>query len=174
MIGAIMISALAAGIGLYYAQVYAYYEPIEANSPLAEIRMTTYSGTTEDILAENYEGVTSDSSPIRYRACFDTPLSLAMMTETFEVYEEAAPLVAPKWFDCFDAQQIGSDLEIGHAVAFMGEENVIYGVDRVVAVYPDGSAFAWHQINECGVVLFDGDPLPETCPEPPKAPESQN
>lgn len=171
IIGAILVSALAAGIGLYYAQVYAYYTPVDANSPAAEVRMTTYVGTTEDILAENYEGITSDSSPIRYRSCFSTPLSLAMMTETFELYEEAAPLVAPNWFDCFDATQIGEDIQTGMAIAFLGEENVIYGVDRVVAIYPDGRAFAWHQINACGAVVFDGDPAPETCPDPA---ESQN
>jgi hypothetical protein len=32
--------------------------------------------------------------------------------------------------------------------AFLGEKNIHDGVDRVIAVFPDGRAFAWHQLNE--------------------------
>ena len=71
-----------------------------------------------------------------------------MLTETFVPYEEATPLTAPGWFDCFDAVQIGADIEQGNALAFLGERNIKDGVDRVVAIYPDGRGFAWHQLNE--------------------------
>ncbi len=34
-------------------------------------------------------------------------------------------------------------------MAFLGEKDIRDGgVDRVIAVYPDGRAFAWHQLNE--------------------------
>jgi len=77
--------------------------------------------------------------------------------------------VAPRWFDCFDAGEIGRALEEGRAVAYLGASNDPYGVDRIVAVYPDGRAFAWTQLNRCGEVVFDGDPVPDGCPPPPEA-----
>jgi len=77
------------------------------------------------------------------------------------------PLEAPGWFDCYDARDIGAALETGEAVAFLGESNVVYGIDRVVAVFRDGRARSWHQINACGEEVFDGRPPPEGCPPPP-------
>ena len=73
---------------------------------------------------------------------------LAMLTETFEVYDKATPLNGPGWFECFNAASIGKDLETGAAVAFLSEHDIHPGVDRVVAIYPDGRAFAWQQLND--------------------------
>ena len=75
-------------------------------------------------------------------------MTLALLTETYRIYEKPTPLIAPSWFSCFNAKQIGADLENGAAVAFLSEENIHPGVDRVIAVYPDGRAFAWQQLNE--------------------------
>lgn len=156
--------ALVAGAALYYLQVYAFYDTIEVD----KVQLTSLvSGEAEDILFENFKAIDSNSSPVRYRACYDTPSSLAMLTETYVIYDNAEPLVAPSWFDCFDAGALGEDLEVGTAVAFLGVEDIQFGIDRIVAVYPDGRAFAWHQINACGEVVFDGDPAPEGCPTPP-------
>jgi hypothetical protein len=119
------------------------------------------------MLIAGFEGIDSESSPIRYRACFTTPMSNAMMTETFQTYTRAEPLVAPDWFACFDARALGADLESGAATAYLGEANIHYGIDRVIAVYDDGRAFAWHQINICGEHAFNGEAVPETCPPAP-------
>jgi hypothetical protein len=147
--GAVVLSALVAGLGVYYAQVYAFYKPIDASAPSAEIRMVTIEDETpEVILTEGFSGVDADSSPLRFRGCFTTPLSLAILSETYKVYPDATPLNAPNWFDCFNAAQIGEDLETGNAVAFLSERDIEAGIDRVVAVYPDGRAYAWHQLNE--------------------------
>ena len=43
---------------------------------------------------------------------------------------------------------IGAALESGEALAFLSEPEIHPGVDRVVAVFPDGRAFAWHQLND--------------------------
>ncbi len=102
----------------------------------------------EEMLANDVEAIDADSSPLRFRACFRTPESLALLTESYVIFDEAAPLVAPGWFDCFDAAAIGEALETGEAIAFMGEKNIKDGIDRVVAVLPDGRAYAWHQLNE--------------------------
>ncbi len=169
-VGVIVISALLAGAALYYLQVYGYYYEVEASTPAAEIRMTTMDGVAEPVLIEGFEGINADSSPIRFRACFRTPQSMAMLTETYRIYDGATPLVAPGWFGCFDAAAIGEALEQGRAVAYLGEENITYGIDRVVAIMDDGRAFAWNQINRCGAVVFNGEPAPEGCPVPPAAP----
>ena len=157
-------SALIAGLAMYYFQVYAFYDELTEG----EVVLTTLDGTPEPVVTENFRGIDSDSSPIRYRACFDVQMSVAALTETYVVYEGAEPLVAPRWFDCFDAQAIGEALENGSAFAFLGEENISYGVDRVVAVMPDGSAVSWHQINICGERVFDGEAAPEGCPAAPE------
>jgi hypothetical protein len=166
IIGLAVIS-LAAGAALYYFQVYAYYTPVAAEE-VGNVQLTNLTtGLQEEILFENFNAIDSDSSPIRFRACFDTPLSHALLTETYASYPEAEPLNAPGWFDCFDAQAIGDALATGEALAFMGVPNIHYGIDRVVAILPDGRGFAWHQINACGEVVFDGNPAPDGCPPPP-------
>jgi hypothetical protein len=147
--GIIVLSALLTGAAVFYLQEYAFYKPVLATAPAAEIRLTSVeTGQPEPILAEGFEGIDADSSPLRFRGCFHTPLSLALLTETFTVYDQATPLNGPNWFGCFDAARIGADLESGAAVAFLSEHEIRPGVDRVVAIYPDGRAYAWHQLNE--------------------------
>lgn len=140
--------ALIAGISIYYLQVYAYYEKVIPHGS-ADVALLPYgSDTPEPIVYEGFEAITATSSPIRYRACFKTPQSIALLTETYEPYDAAEPLVAPSWFDCFDAVEIGEALERGEALAFLSKKDLSYGVDRVVAVFPDGRGFVWHQLNE--------------------------
>ncbi|MDX1780705.1 MAG: DUF6446 family protein [Thalassovita sp.] len=166
--GFIVVMALVAGVAMYYLQVYAFYDEVAA-SGTDDVQLTSLvTGRPEPILYEGFKAIDSDSSPIRYRACFSTPMSQAMLTETYEMYDTAEPLIAPGWFNCFDAKALGAELENGTALAFTGQRNIQYGVDRVVAVTEDGRGFVWHQINHCGEVVFDGEPAPEDCPTPPE------
>ena len=167
LLASIVMIAVAAGALLYYLQVYAYYEEVSADVSSVELT-SIHTGAPEEILFENFTAIDSDSSPIRYRACFTTPVSYGSLTDNYVIYDKAEPLVAPSWFNCFDAKEIGAALETGEAVAFLGTENVSYGIDRIVAVMPDGRGFVWHQINHCGEVVFDGDKAPEGCPVPPE------
>lgn len=146
--GFIVLTALIAGAAIYYLQEYAYYRPVEPASAAAVIRLTGLSGEAEPMLAEGFEGIDADSSPLRFRGCFRTPMSLALLSETYVSYDNPTPLIGPKWFSCFDANALGADLEAGTALAFLSEKNIHPGVDRVVAVYPDGRAYAWQQLNE--------------------------
>ena len=164
----ILAMALIAGIALYYLQVYAYYTEVAAPAGDEITLVSLTSGSPEPIPFDNFQGIDSDSSPIRYRACFDTVMSQATLTEVYQTYPEAVPLVAPGWFDCFDAEAIGTALESGEAIAFLGQKDVTWGIDRVIAVLPDGRAFAWNQINACGEVVFNGSPAPEGCPPVPE------
>lgn len=144
--GFIVIVAAVAGIAMYWLQEYAFYTDA-VFQPGAEIKLTLIeNGQAEPILADNVTGIDANSSPLRFRACFHTPLSQAMLSETYAPYEAAVPLNGPTWFDCFDAEAIGEALEKGEALAFLSEAAIAPQIDRVVAVFPDGRAFAWHQI----------------------------
>lgn len=165
--GVLVTSAVAAGVGMYYLQVYAYYEEVPQTEAAQVMLTSVVSGVPEAIDAQNAQAIDAQSSPIRYRACFETTSSVAMLTETFVVTDKAVPLVAPSWFDCFNAETLGDDLDSGAAIAFMGQEHIEYGIDRMVAIYPDGRGYAWNQLNHCGEVVFKGEPTPQGCPEPP-------
>lgn len=160
----IMISALLAGGAMYYLQVYGFYE--EASADVQEVRLAQ-PGTEAPvrILAENIEAIDADSSPIRFRACFTTPSSLAMLTETYVGLDRAVPRNAPEWFECFDAQAIANELKAGTALAFLGEKNVDFGVDRIVAITDDGRGYIWHELNDCGEKAYDGTIVGEECPK---------
>lgn len=146
--GFLVVTALLAGAAVYYLQIYAFYERVGPASATAVIRLTPIAGLPEPMLADGFEGIDADSSPLRFRGCFTTPMTLAMLSETYQPYDAATPLIAPGWFSCFDAKAIGDDIQAGRALAFLSEANIHPGIDRVVAVYADGRAYAWHQPND--------------------------
>ena len=142
-----MLSALLAGGAIYYLQEYAFYQTV-AFTPGKEISLTALvSGIPEPIPVEDLQGIDATSSPLRFRACFTTPITQPTLTEGFVVYDKAEPLNAPTWFDCFDAAKIGAALETGEAIAFLGQAEIAPQIDRVIAVFADGRAYAWHQVN---------------------------
>ena len=164
----IVLAALIAGVSIYYLQVYAYYTPVAVHGT-EDVKVTAkLSGQPEAITYSDFAVIDSDSSPIRYRACFKTATPQEALRQTYQVVERAEPRVAPGWFGCFDAARIGAALESGAAVAFMGHENVSYGIDRIVAIDSDGTGYVWHRINRCGKVVFDGRCVPADCPNPPE------
>ena len=60
----------------------------------------------------------------------------------------AAPLNGPTWFDCFDAEAIGEALANRRGDRLpVGQANIAPQIDRVVAVFADGRAYAWHQVS---------------------------
>ncbi len=162
------LTALVAGIGMYYLQVYAFYDELSGDEA-GPILLTTQAGAPEPIPTADLQAIDSDSSPIRFRACFTTPEPPDALAARFQPYADSTPLNAPGWFDCFDARAIGTALESGKARAFLGVRDIEYGIDRVVAILPDGRGYAWHQINPCGEVVFDGEPPPEGCPPVPES-----
>ncbi|MDB2455101.1 DUF6446 family protein [Planktomarina temperata] len=165
--GGILGITAAFGIGVYYAQVYSYYETFSQG----EVALTSIvSGAPTRIPVTEFQGIDADSSPIRYRACFKTPLSTAMLTETFTTLERSEPRNighGDKALNaaCFDAAQIAADIDAGIATAYLGAANFEFGIDRIVAIYDDGRGFVWHQINECGDKLYDGSQASDDCPE---------
>ncbi|WP_138935659.1 DUF6446 family protein [Roseovarius arcticus] len=160
--------AIGGGALMYYQQVYAYYDEVTPNGK-TDVQITSLiTGAPEPILYDEFRAIDANSSPIRYRACFHTTSSQAMLTETYVLDDEAVPLTAPGWFNCFDAKDIGAAMEDGSALAFLGTANIEYGIDRMVAIHEDGRGWAWDQINRCGEIVFDGNPAPADCPAPPE------
>lgn len=161
---AILAAGLLAGVGLYYFQVFHFYERADPPPPVV---LTLPDGGLERLEVAALDAIDASSSPIRYRACFRTDARPEELAARFAAYRDPEPRVAPFWFGCYDAASIAEALEAGAGAAFLGEANVVYGIDRVVAVLEDGRGFVWHQINRCGEEVFDGRPPPEGCPAPP-------
>ncbi|MEM1430500.1 MAG: DUF6446 family protein [Pseudomonadota bacterium] len=158
-------AALVAGIALYRLEHFYWYDiEYEGTGTMA---LTAADGTVEDVTVIALQHAEGSSSPLKFRACFRVEDALLDRLASFAPAPDAAPTVAPRPFDCFDADAIAQDLKDGAATAVLGQTNTPYGIDRIVAITRNGDAFAWHQINRCGERVFDGDPPPEGCPPPP-------
>lgn len=156
LVGLIAAVAVATALGVYYLQVFYYYDRVVLDG----LTLTTPEGETA-IDATDIRAIDANSSPIRFRACFDVP----PMPDTDAIpYDGAVPLTAPFWFDCYDAEAIGAALANGTARAYLGTKNIAYGVDRVVAITDDGRGVVWHQLNNCGELAYDGTQIGEDCP----------
>ncbi len=140
----LILSAALAGLVMYYLQVYGFYEEVQELTGDHQIVLTDAAGQSAPLAITDFKGIDADSSPLRFRACFTlSPQAVAQAP----AYAAPTPLNGPKWFQCYNARAIGADLESGAARAVLSQANIHPGVDRVIAVYPDGRAFAWHQLN---------------------------
>ncbi|WP_227284648.1 DUF6446 family protein [Boseongicola sp. H5] len=132
------------GAFLWYFQTRAYYEPVA----LSALPVTLADGTVIPLDVTDFHGIDAETSPLRFRACFSVaPESAARVLAGGRPAEDAAPLIAPGWFDCYDAFALGADIETGAAQAIRATPEIARGVDRIIALYPDGRGFAWHQLN---------------------------
>jgi Family of unknown function (DUF6446) len=198
MVGVLLGVPLVLGGFMYYFQTYAYYGEVALDMPVqqqampkqaadeqtaaltASNRLTAQNGKTtlrltrvwdnqpEIIAASDFQGIDADTSPLKFRGCFKVGNSIPMLTEAYVTYAEPTPLKAPGWFGCFDYETLTNDLESGDAVAFLSEGNLFFGVDRVVAVYGDGRAYTWQQINTCGNLFYETGEIGDGCPPKPE------
>ncbi len=118
---------------LWWFQTRAYYEQIEAQS--VEIAGQTYA-------VSDWRGIDGPTSPLKLRACF----RLAEAPDA-PVAEDAAPLVAPDWFGCFDAAALDAALSAGEATAYLAARDEFGAANRIVARFPDGRAYMWRQLK---------------------------
>ena len=164
----LIVSGLVAGIAMYYLQVYGFYDDV-VEKPGQDVVLLPIGGETpEPIAYGNFQAIDADSSPIRYRACFTTPLKPAEVAQLYQLSDTREPRNAPNWFDCFDANTIGQALHDGQATAFISEKNIEFGVDRIVAITEDGRGYVWHELNNCGEKAYDGTIVGEECPKRPQ------
>jgi len=127
----------ATGLFLWYVVNYGHYETAGISEATG----------LEEFGIREFTAIKGKASPLKFKACFSASASSEAISSHYSVYEYPVPLVAPGWFDCFDAAKIGKALESGEAQAYLVQDNVRDGIDRVAAVFPDGRAFAWHQVN---------------------------
>lgn len=132
---------IAFGVALWWFNTRAYYSPLDR----VEVTVQRPNGELIPLEIAYEQGIDAQTSPLRFRACFHLlehgPLADAAP------YDNATPLIGPGWFDCFDAVAIGEALEAGEGTAYLSHRNAARGVDRVVAIFPDGRGFAWTQLN---------------------------
>ena len=162
LVSVLVACCIIAGAGLVYTQNYAYYQQVELDSTTdlgedhdrsgsmaaTDIRLTSLAGgIPEPIPVSAFSGIDARTSPLKFRGCFVSAHSLEQLKQRYVQADHAVPLRPPAWFDCFDVQKLTEDLAAGNAVAFLGEREISPGVDRLIAVYPDRRAFAWHQFN---------------------------
>ena len=163
----IVVITLVAGGALYYLQVYAYYDTVPVTGATDVQMIGQETNAPEPVPHSAFQAIDSESSPIRYRACFATPLTPDAARARYVVAPDIEPRNAPDWFDCFDAAAISDALNAGTAVTFQGAKNIAYGVDRIVAITDDGRGFVWHELNDCGEKAYDGTMVGEECPPRP-------
>ncbi|MGF1447193.1 MAG: DUF6446 family protein [Pikeienuella sp.] len=132
VIGLLGVTAVFAVV-LVYMQFFAFYE--ETDAAAVEIAGQSYRVT-------EWQGIDAGSSPLKLRACFRIE-----GTVDAPVAADPTPLVAPYWFDCFDAAAIAGALEAGEATAYLAAAEERHGADRMVAVFPDGRAYMWRQLT---------------------------
>lgn len=161
--------AVVAGGALYYLQIYGFYEEVPASAGPDVQLILVENNLPEPIDYAEFRAVDADSSPIRFRACFTTSEQLDALSVRFVDAGPVTPRNAPGWFDCFDAEAIAEELRAGTARAFIGQKNIRYGVDRIVAITADGRGFIWHELNDCGEKAYDGTVVGEECPPAPQA-----
>ena len=145
MASMLVLTAILAGVAVWYLQVYGFYEDVDEITGAEAMVITRPDGTAQQVAVAGFRGIDAQSSPIRYRACFT--LDPAAVAEAAP-YPAATPLNGPGWFQCYSSKALTADLEAGNAKAILGQSEVHPDVDRVLIVYPDGRAFAWHQIND--------------------------
>ena len=156
-------TALAVGAGIWYTQTRAYYAPVDGPVTLTIDGRDGLSA----LPATDIRAIASSASPLGFRACFTLdgdPDALAAELSPAP-RGDAAPTIAPGWFDCFDAGEVEAMLIQGTATAYTAYPNAQYGVDRMVALAQDGRGWVWHQLNDCGDKAYDGTPVGPSCPD---------
>ena len=124
------------GITLYYFQVFAFYEKVNS--------VTQIKVLNRAVEVTNYTGIDSSTSGLKLRGCFKAdPKDFSGLT----LASNPTPLSAPFWFECFDNVKLQRDLNKGLLKGFMAKENEKDGIDRIVAIYPNGDGFQWRQLN---------------------------
>lgn len=137
IVGGVLLAAFTAA--LWYFQFHAFYDDLPQEPLLVQ-------GTEYPVTA--WQGTDASSSPLKRRICvrFDSA-TVARIAADHLVVPDAEPLVAPEWFDCFNAKQITRDIAAGKARAYMMGSSAFDGVDELIAIYPDGRGFVWRELQ---------------------------
>jgi len=144
VLGILVVTAVFAAVQWYY-KTQAYYEVVGNAGAALTLAHELEGAAPLDF--DRFEAIDADTSPLRFRACFQLTEAAQTLLDGAEPHPDPTPLIAPRWFDCFDAAAIGAALEAGEAQAFLAQSEIHRGADRIIAVFPDGRGYAWHQLN---------------------------
>ena len=149
MIGLFAVTAVFAA-ALWWFQTRAYYAQSEGAETI-EI-----AGLTLPVI--RYTQIDAETSPLKLRACFELGdvADIARAAEAAAPLTQAAlaagvpldPLVAPGWFECFDAEALTALAGTEGARTMVVARNAPKGFDRVALILPDGRGWLWRQLNE--------------------------
>ena len=138
------VTAVFAGAQWWF-QTRAYYETVSEAGVAMTLAHETQGAAPLEF--DTFEAIDADTSPLRFRACVTLSQADRALLDGATPHPDPTPLIAPDWFECFDAAAIGAALEDGRAQAFLAQADIHPGADRVIAVFPDGRAYAWNQLN---------------------------
>ena len=150
---AILIIALIISVSMWWMIDRFHYETLEAKTDLI-IDGEKYS-------VSNFQGIDAESSPLKLRACFTVEWDFELQDAALQ--QEATPLIAPSWFECFDAERLDNDIRAGVAAVRRAQHNEPFGFSTYIAYYQNGRGYLWRQINQCGKAQFAGQSLPDGC-----------
>ncbi len=137
MAGGLVLFSIIFGVLLWYAQYYAYYNEVSG--------LEAVSVESREVAVQDYVGLDGESSGLKLRGCFTVDVAAF---DGVTLAENPIPTTPPSWFECFDVVQLTADVESGVATTYMAAKNGRDGLDRIIAVYPDGRAFMWRQLND--------------------------
>lgn len=138
ILGGLVFAAVFGGM-LWYFQTRGFYRELPPE-PLV-IGGKTYA-------VAMWKGIDATSSPLKRRLCLRVSAeTVARIGSEQPARTDGVPLTAPGWFDCFDARRIHMDLVAGRAALYLAGASPFKGVDDYVAVYPDGRAYLWRQLQ---------------------------
>jgi hypothetical protein len=146
LVSMLVLSAVLSGLAVYYTQVYGFYAPLdEARSPL---KSTPSLDDMQPIplAVTEFRGIDADSSPLRYRSCFRITDMAAL--EGARPFEGANPAGRAALVFLLFRQGLDRRSGIRRRHRLSSQPEIHPDVDRVIAVYPDGRAYGWHQFND--------------------------
>ena len=76
---------------MYYLQVYGFYAKIdvEQSKGISLVNLATLEPDKIEVV--NFQGIDADSSPIRFRACFEIKQNFDLLREKYIILKAAMP-----------------------------------------------------------------------------------
>ena len=83
MVMSILLTSVIAGATMYYLQVYGFYQRVnvEQSKGISLVNLSTQE--PEKIQVANFQGIDANSSPIRFRACFEVNDPIDLLKEKY-------------------------------------------------------------------------------------------
>ena len=83
MVISILLTSFVAGATMYHLQVYGFYEQVNVEQAKGISLVNLSTQQPEKIQVVNFQGIDANSSPIRFRACFEVKDTIDLLKENF-------------------------------------------------------------------------------------------